>query len=70
MVAVGDPSDAAPAAARAGTGLDALLKGHTSTPAPPSTGERPSPAGCSWCGMESEPGLFCSDCGSPLLTAV
>jgi hypothetical protein len=68
MVAVDAPGAAEPAAVSAGTGLEALLKGSTA-------GSRPSAddatvACCPWCGMESAPGPFCSDCGSSLLTAV
>jgi hypothetical protein len=56
--------------ARPGNGLDVLLKGFTPRATTPTRTDGSPEASCPWCGMESDPGLFCSDCGSPLLAGV
>ena len=59
------------AIAKPGTGLAALFETRDGTPR--LAHESSGPAGpelCTWCGETSAPGPLCSECGSPMLTAV
>ena len=70
MTALDGPAGRA-SVARPGTGLAALFEtldgerrlAHVTTRAR-------GPELCTWCGETSEPGPLCSECGSPMLTAV
>ncbi|HXY73048.1 MAG TPA: hypothetical protein VEM41_10920 [Actinomycetota bacterium] len=65
----GGSSPAARATSR--TGLDALFEQYAEEAGAPEQSENAAaPPCCQWCGAISEPGLFCSDCGSPLLEVV
>jgi len=71
LQAVVDPSSAQAATVSRGNGLDALFAAYSEQvggPAP--AGGSAQETCCPWCGAFSDPGLFCSDCGSPLLEVV
>jgi hypothetical protein len=71
LVAVAGPGGEEGRTAPRSTGLDALFEQYAETAGPAEAGDDPStPACCQWCGAISEPGLFCSECGSPLLEAL
>jgi len=57
--------------AKPGTGLAALFETRDGTPRlAHETRGSTGPELCTWCGETSEPGPLCSECGSPMLTAV
>jgi len=62
----GESSSSAPR----GNGLDALFEQYAETADRSERSDDATPPCCQWCGAVSEPGLFCSDCGSPLLESV
>lgn len=65
------PAEARPASR--GNGLDALFAAYAATAeagASVGTQNAPTETCCQWCGAICDPGLFCSDCGSPLLEVV
>jgi hypothetical protein len=65
----GAPTQAS--AAKPGTGLAALFETRDGTPRMAHrTSGSAGPELCTWCGEVSEPGPLCSECGSPMLTAV
>ena len=71
LVAVTDPSAAPARPVSSGTGLDALFAAYSEQAGETPQAESPAQETCCpWCGAFSEPGLFCSDCGSPLLEVV
>lgn len=71
LEAVGDPSSAQAASASNGNGLDVLLAAYSEQAGEPAPGASSAQETCCpWCGAFSDPGLFCSDCGSPLLEVV
>ena len=55
-----------------GSGLDALFAAYEEQSGTAvDAGRAPAAESCCpWCGAISEPGLFCSDCGSSLLSVV
>ena len=66
-----DGAAAQASVAKPGTGLAALFETRDGTPR--LAHETSGPVGpelCTWCGETSEPGPLCSECGSPMLTAV
>jgi hypothetical protein len=66
-----DGAAAQASVAKPGTGLAALFETRDGEPrlAVESSGTH-GPELCTWCGEVSEPGPLCSECGSPMLTAV
>jgi hypothetical protein len=67
-----DGAAAEASVAKPGTGLAALFETRDGTPrlAHQSGGGSGGPELCTWCGEVSEPGPLCTECGSPMLTAV
>ena len=69
LVAVSAPADRDRPASDGGLG--ALFEKYAVEATGQSGASDPSrEACCPWCGKLSEPGLFCTDCGSPLLEVV
>lgn len=66
-----DVAAAQASVAKPGTGLAALFETRDGTPR---VAHEPrgslGPELCTWCGETSAPGPLCSECGSPMLTAV
>ena len=66
-----DGAAAQASSAKPGTGLAALFETRDGTPRMAHlTSGSAGPELCTWCGEVSEPGPLCSECGSPMLTAV
>jgi hypothetical protein len=66
-----DGAAAQASVAKPGTGLAALFETRDGTPRlAHQTTRSAGPELCTWCGEVSEPGPLCSECGSPMLTAV
>ena len=66
MVAADARPSAQPSAASPGSGLAALFEKHAARNGGSTEAERPARSGnCQRCGVLSEPGPLCSECGSP-----